>query len=101
MRYDVKCSAIHSELVPHLLLNHNHCVAIKTVTMTASAHQKVIYEKACNSKMLKQMLPSMVSAAKYKSMPHNPVCYQHVYELHVSCFAPHIGISVTVKWPLQ
>jgi len=26
MRYVVKYSAIHSELVPHLLLNHNHCV---------------------------------------------------------------------------
>jgi len=87
MRYVVKCSAIHSELVPHLLLNHNQCVWQQklslTVSTTASAHQKVLYEKVRNSNMLKQMLPSMESAAKYKSMPHNPVCYRHVYELHV------------------
>jgi hypothetical protein len=69
--------------------------------MTASTHQKVLYEKSSNSKMLKQMLPSMVPAEKYKSMPHNLVCYWHVYKLHVSCSAPQIGIAVTVKWPLQ
>ena len=26
MRYVVQCSAIHRELVPHLLLKHSHCV---------------------------------------------------------------------------
>jgi hypothetical protein len=69
--------------------------------MTASAHNKVLYENTSNSKMLKQMLPSMASVAKYTSMPYNLVCYLHVYELYVSCSAPHIGIAVTVKWPLQ
>jgi hypothetical protein len=66
--------------------------------MTASALDKILYENTSNSKMLKQMLPSMVSAAKYTSMPHNLVCYLQVYELHVSYSAPHIGIAVTVKW---
>jgi len=69
--------------------------------MTASAHQKFLYEKACNSKKLKQMLPSVVPAAKYKSMPHNLVCYWHVHELHVSCSVPLNGKAVTVKWPLE
>jgi len=72
-----------------------------TVSITASAHEKVLYEKASNSKMSKQMLPSMVYAAKYKSMPHNLVCYLHVHKLHVGCSAPHNGRAVTVKWPLQ
>jgi len=69
--------------------------------MTASAHDKVLHENTSNPKMLQQMLPSMVSAAKYTSMPHNLVCYLHIYDLYVSYSVPHIGIAVTVKWPLQ
>lgn len=51
--------------------------------------------------MLKQMLPSMVSAAKYKPIPHKLVCYLQVHKLHVGCSAPHNRRAVTVKWPLQ